>query len=382
MVLFSGVRSGRIVLGFCLLLLTACGDSSPIPIGLSVGWSGPAADMGREVRDGVSLAIEMVNAEGGIHGRPLELLVRDDGNTPESARQADRELIDAGAVVIIGHITSSQSLAAVDQANESKVLMLSPTTSTNKLSGQDDYFLRINESISNQSVAMAKHAFEKLGARNVAIVYDFSNRAFTEDYGNHFKKQFADLGGRISSELSYESSTDPAFLRLENELQKQPHDLVLILAPALDAARLSQQIRKLGDDALLMTSVWSTSSDLITTGGQSVEGLVSSSAFNRNSTNPEYVAFKQAFEKRFNYEANFAGVMSYEATSIIIDSMRNLGKGALNDERLSTLLRNEILRQSEFQGVQGLIVFDQYGDVQRKICIVEVRNGSFVALEE
>lgn len=368
---------------FLVLLLTACAEeSSPIPIGLSVGWSGPSADMGREARDGVSLAIEIVNSQGGVHGHQLELLVRDDGSTPESALQADRELIEAGVVVIIGHLLSAMSMATVPQVNEEKVLMLSPTTSTSQLSGLDDYFLRINESVSNESTAMASYAYETLGSRNVIIVYNLSNRAFTEDYGSHFKQQFLKMGGAVSAELTYESNSDLDFMRLDNEVLKYSHDLVLMLGPALEVARLSQQLRKKGDQTRFMTSVWATSSDLITTGGKAVEGLVTSSAFNRNNDDDDYVAFRHAFVKRFHYEPNFSAVMAYESMNIIIQVMHNIGGDALQDDQVSSLLRQEILARKEFHGVQGPIVFDKHGDVKRKICIVEVRDGAFVAMDQ
>ncbi|WP_426416644.1 ABC transporter substrate-binding protein [Aestuariirhabdus sp. LZHN29] len=376
----TGLAKGVALLGAGLLI--GCSDPVPLKLGVSVGLTGPAADLGREARDGVMLGVEQVNADGGVHGRQLELLVRDDGNTPELALKADRELIDAGVVAIVGHVTSAMSVAAIEQINDSKLLMVSPTTSTSQLTGKNDYFLRVYEVTRDESIAMANYAFDILGTRDVAIVYDFSNRAFTEDWGDHFKAQFTERGGEVSFEAQYTTSNSPEFKELGAGVQAKKHDLVLILAPALDAARLCQQLRKQGYMGNIMTSAWSTTSDLISHGGNAVEGVISPSAFDRGSDHSRFTAFREAFVSRFGYEPGFAGTMAHEAGDVVIRTLQTMDKSTLDSPYLSEKLRDEILKQSRFEGLQGPIVFDAFGEVDRTNFLIQVRNGQFVTVDD
>lgn len=138
----SPFRPIPVIMLFLLsLALSACSsDSSPIIIGLSGQLTGELADLGVPSRNGAELAIEAVNAAGGINGRKLKLIAKDDGNTPERALQVDQELVAAGAVAVIGHMTSSQTMAVMPFFNENRVVLLSPTASTPILTRKQDYF--------------------------------------------------------------------------------------------------------------------------------------------------------------------------------------------------------------------------------------------------
>lgn len=127
----SSIRPIPVLMIFLLLLaLSACSDSSPILIGFSGQLTGKIADIGVPARNGVQLAVETINAAGGINGRKLKLIIKDDGNTPEQAIRVDQELINAGVIAVIGHFTSTQTMAALPLFNKNKVVLLSPTTST------------------------------------------------------------------------------------------------------------------------------------------------------------------------------------------------------------------------------------------------------------
>ena len=117
-----------------------CSGKKAIRIGFVAQLTGVQAELGVQERNGVQLAMEKINAKGGIGGRPVELVVRDDLGTPEGARAADRDLIEAGVVAIIGHATSGQTMVGLSVTNPARVVMLSPTATTPELSGLDDFF--------------------------------------------------------------------------------------------------------------------------------------------------------------------------------------------------------------------------------------------------
>ena len=115
--------------------LTGCDNNKPIKVGFVGGLTGRLSDLGIAGRNGVIMAIEEINKAGGINKRPIELITKDDKQDPEVAVNVDKELIDEGVVAIIGHMTSAMSIAALPLINKKQILMISPTTSTNKLFG-------------------------------------------------------------------------------------------------------------------------------------------------------------------------------------------------------------------------------------------------------
>ena len=99
----------------------------PIRVGFVAGLTGRHYGLGVSCRNGAQLAVEEINASGGVAGRPLELLVKDDAQDPEIAKRAVRELIRDRVVAILGHSTSSMAEATLAIADEEHVLMMSPT---------------------------------------------------------------------------------------------------------------------------------------------------------------------------------------------------------------------------------------------------------------
>lgn len=179
-----------------MILMTAlggCENKKPIKVGFVGCLTGRLSDLGTAGRNGAILAVEQINEAGGINGRPVELIVKDDKQDPEVAVQVDQELIEEGVAAIIGHMTSAMSMVAVPLMNKEKMLMISPTTSTNKLTGIDDYFLRITPPSKIQTDHLAGHAFNVMELRKMAGVYDLSNRAFAEGAYNNFKSEFENI---------------------------------------------------------------------------------------------------------------------------------------------------------------------------------------------
>lgn len=121
---------------FCILM-QGCFKKKPVKIGFIGGLTGRVADLGTSGRDGVLLAVEEQNGKGGINGSPIELIIKNDRHDAETAKKVAMKLIDEGVTAVIGNMTSSMSVVTVPLINEHKVLMISPTTSTNSLTGQD-----------------------------------------------------------------------------------------------------------------------------------------------------------------------------------------------------------------------------------------------------
>lgn len=367
----------RVLLAFVLVIaaigvFSSCKDSSPIKIGFVAGTTGKVADLGVGGRNGVMLAVEQRNAKGGVNGRPIELVIRDDEQNPDTAKKVISELVAQNIEAVIGPMTSSMAMAMVPVVNSSKTILLSPTVTTKDLAGQDDNFLRV---ISTTAMYAEKNATYqiRLGRRRVSAIYDIGNKSYTESWLNDFRSVFEKLGGKVVSVSQFKSGDNTRFAISATEILSSKPDLVLILANSVDAGMLCQQMRKQDLRVPIVLSEWASTEGLIDLGGSAVEGITIAQFLNRSDTSRKFQEFRSAYAKRFGKEPGFAGMAGYDSALVLMEA---LGKRPANQT-----LKETIIRTGTFNGVQQPITIDKFGDASRSTYIATIKNGKFVAME-
>ncbi len=363
------IRLGVMLVAF----LIGCAPPEPIRIGFVGGTSGRVADLGIAGRNGAQLAVELRNRAGGVAGRAVELLIRDNEQNPDLAERVTRDLIAQGVVAIIGPMTSAMAMRMVPIANEAQLVLLSPGATTNALSGQDDYFFRVISATRQFARKNALYQRNIQHLQRIAVAYDLSNKAYTESWLGDFRDAFTGNGGEIVKTLSFESGSDTAFLQIARDLLADPVDGVVIIANSMDAALLCQQIRKLDSRVPIAVSEWGATERLMELGGKAVEGVTTAQFFDRNSTAPAYQAFYQAYRDRFGQEPGFSGVAGFDAANVVLD--------ALTQRQSGQSLKQTLLAIRRFAGVQNPVIFDDFGDAKRDTFITVVRGGQFVVAE-
>ncbi len=354
-------------------LLQSCKPAEPVKIGYAGGLTGRVASLGIAGRDGVILAVEEINRAGGINGRPVSLIIKDDKQDAATARLVVKELLSENVAAIIGHMTSSMSSVTVPIINEGKVLMLSPTTSTNSLTGQDDYFFRVYPASATAATRMARHVFESMNISKMVVIYDTGNLSYTESLYIHFKNAYESLGGKIVSAITYKSGPDIQFMQLAEQIITNNPEGLFILANAMDTAMLCQQLSKINSLPPVVTGEWSATQDILEFGGKSVEGIRFYHTFNKNYTGNDFLKFRAAFKKRFGAEAGFAASHAYDATRVIIEALKK------NED--TARLKETILNIGTFAGLQGKLVFDSYGDVEKSHFLMTIHDNRFQTLQ-
>ena len=361
---------------FCIsatFFITACAPEPPVLLGYVGGLSGRVADLGISGRNGATLAVENINSAGGVNGRKVKLVVMDDKQDGEVAKQVVKELIDQGVAAIIGHMTSSMSMQTVPIVNEKKVVMVSPTTTTTYLSGKDDYFFRVSNTTKSYATIMARYLYDILDVRNVAVVYDLKNKAYTESWMQDFRKEFEKSGGRIATAVTFISGPDTHLYDVAMQALLPGVEAMVISASAMDAAMICQQVKKIGKNIPIAASEWAATEKLLELGGAAVENVIVSQFFDRNSTDKVYVKFREAYRKRFGNEPGFASVNAYDAVNIVLEAIKKQKTGNLSKETLQKL--------NQYNGVQGVVTIDRYGDADRKTFLSVVKNNEFVVVD-
>lgn len=351
-----------------LIAGAGCENEKAITIGFVGGLTGRVADMGIAGRDGTQLAIEQANARGGVNGRTLQLLVRDDRQERSAARKAVEDLVARNCAVIIGHMTSEMSLEGAAVAQRAKTVMISPTTSTDRLSGRDDYFFRLYPSIQAVATRLAAHAAKELGYREVTVVYDRGNAAYTRCFLRCFRDELARQGGAVAAR-PFISGDDFSFYELAENIAASGGDALLILANAMDTAMLCQQLRKIRSNLPILASEWSMTEEILAFGGKAVEGVTFLHSFDPGHRQPQYLQFRRDFRERFGYDPDFAALHAYDATRLAL--------AALNRNPDPRELHDTLLTMGSFAGTQCLYRFDEFGDVDRDFHLLTIRDGSF-----
>ncbi len=356
------------------LAIMGCKSRDPIRVGFVAGTSGRVADLGISGRDAAQLVVEQCNQNGGIGGRPIQLIVKDDRQDPDTARQVVKELIDDGVVAMIGPMTSDMAVAVTPLLNVARLVTVSPTATTQALSGKDDYFFRVTSTAFEYATKSARYQFNHAGARRVAAVYDRGNRSFCEDWLTNFKKVFTALGGEIVASVNFRSDEPPTFLEIARSLLASQPDSVIIIANSMDSALLCHQIRKIDTETPIMLADWGATERLLELGGKAVEGVTVVQTFDRNSKTPRYQAFRQTYIERYQREPGFPGVHTHDAVQVVLTTLRAQKQGEGFKETLLSI--------KQFDGLQSSFSLDQFGDTVRGYETISiVRDNRFVVLE-
>jgi len=357
---------------FCILG-SGCQNDTPIKVGFIAGTSGRVTDMGMSGRDAVQMAVEQCNNNGGINGRRIELICKDDQQDPEVARRSVQELIDDGVVAIIGPMTSDMGMAITPLLDKYQIPAVSPTVSTQYLSGRDDFFFRVTSTTLVHATRSAAYHVKATDIRRIAAAYDVNNRSFSENWLQTFKKFFTAHGGELVAEIAFDSQQKKSFTEISRELLSHEADGILIIANSMDSAMLCQQIRKIDTAIPISLADWGASERLLELGGKSVEGVMVIQTFDRSHPGERYQAFREAYFNRFKREPGFAGVYAYDATQVVLT--------ALGKQKKNRNLKETILALRQFEGLQNYFSFDRFGDVTRSTSISVVRNQKFQVVE-
>lgn len=360
-------------LGICvilsMMLVTGCGRHAPIKIGFAGTMVGGFSCASINGRNGIQLAVEEINHRGGIHGRPVELVMKDDRFDPEIALEIDREFKQDGVVAVIGHMTSNISKWVLPEINRMKLLVISPTASSSQLAGKDDYLIRLHPSSIKASELLAESLGKVMRHRSVAVAYDLRNQEYTEDWLETFEKTFTSYGGRIAAIFPFSSGLSFNYHQSAKQLLNSRADAVVIIAHSKDTAMFSQQIRKYDPMIPLYASDSAFTGELVQYGGPAVDKLMVPTLFYDEHTSSGYARFKTAYRRRFGTEPTLAAVLGYESAQLIFQGL------AKTKRYNSESLRKTILETKQFQGLHGTYIIDGFGDAVRNYDLVMIRDN-------
>ena len=342
---------------------SASGDT--IKIGTIQPISGKLSLYGTQTRDAIQMAVDEINEKGGVLGKKLVLVVKDDEANPEKTLNAFTKLASSDNIVgLVGALTSNCTLAITKQAQQRKIVMITPSSTNDTVTDAGDYIFRACYNDSFQGTVVAKFAQTDLKAKTAAILYDVTND-YSKGLMENFKKTFTENGGTVVSEESYSSGDKDFKAQLTNIKGKNPDVLFLpdyystisLIAPQVKSAGIT--VPMLGADG--WDEATSTSDD-------SVIGSYYSNHYATDANDKEVKDFVDKFKAKYDATPNALAALGYDAAYILANAIEKAG--STDSEKIK-----DAMMQTDGKFVTGNIKFNEKRNPVKSAVMVKIEKG-------
>jgi branched-chain amino acid transport system substrate-binding protein len=371
---------GLVAMGAMAVVLNGCNkkssaDSSEILIGEFGAMTGATATFGQSTDKGITMAVQEINAAGGVLGKQVKMVSEDDQGNPEEAQTVVTKLINKDRVsAILGEVASSNSLAAAPVCQQSGIPMVTPASTNPKVTQVGNYIFRICFIDPFQGKVMAKFAFNSLKVKKVAILRDI-NSDYSVGLANFFKQNFEAMGGEITSDESY-SQNDKDFSAQLTSIKSKNPEAVFVPGYYTEVGLIARQARTLGISVPLLGGDGWDSDKLWEIGGDALNGCFFSNHYSVDDPSPAIQNFVTAFKAKYNGETPDAmSALGYDVAKVLIDAIRRANSDNPDSIRMA------LSTTKDFAGVTGTITLDSNRDAVKPAVVLEVKDGKFAFKE-
>ena len=346
------------------MMFTGCSKktSDTIKIGGIFPLSGSVAVYGTECRNGVEMAINEINAAGGVNGKMLELIAEDDEGSPEKSVNAYKKLVTKdNCSIIIGSLTSGCTAAISSLAQAQKVLLIAPAATQTDITEAGDYVFRACFIDPFQGTVGGKFALEDLGAKNAAVLYDVQNDYSIGLYEN-FKIAFEQGGGKVVAAESY-STGDKDFNAQLTKIKTTNPDVVYLPDYYGTVALIAKQLRAQGINAPIVgADGWD---GIIDNAGDEVLNGFYSNHYAADSTDGKVVTFVNSYKGKYGSTPVSFAALGYDCVYLLKDAM-----GAAKSAD-STTLKDQLMKTNGAY-VTGNLTFDAKRNPVKSAVMLEI----------
>lgn len=341
-----------------------------IKIGVVVPNSGATATFGQENVNGVKLAMEKIKKNS---KQKVTLVIEDDKSEAIEATNAIRKLLNVDKVsVVIGEVTSSNTLAMAPIAQENKIPLFSPAATNVKVTQIGNFISRACFTDDFQGVVMAKFALDTLKKKKGLILIDNSND-YSKGLASAFKTEFLKNGGKLATEenLTYVQK-DTDFQSLLRKVKRANPDVIFLPGYYQEVGLIIKQARALGITAPFLGGDGWDSPKLFEIAGSSIKGNYISSHFAPDDKDPKVQAFVRDYEKTYKVKPGAMAALGYDAIGIIVDAIGRAKTTKSEDINVA------ILATRNYPGVTGSITIDENRNSRKAAVVLETTENAFV----
>jgi branched-chain amino acid transport system substrate-binding protein len=364
-------RSIAAALAALTVLTAASLAQETIKIGEYASLTGKEAAFGTSSHNGTQLAIEEINAAGGVLGRKLELITEDDQSKQGESATIAKKLISRDKVVgILGEVASMRSLEAAPICQAYKTPMISPSSTNPKVTQIGSYIFRVCFIDPFQGTVMAKFAKDTLKLHRVGLLTSVSS-AYSVGLAKYFKERFLADGGEIVIEQKF-TEGDKDFNAQLTAIKAAGVEGIFVPGYYTEAALISKQARELEMTIPLFGGDGWEAPELIEIGGTAVEGCYYSTHYSPQVDSPKVKAFVAKFQARYDGKTPDAmAALGYDSAGVMADAIRRAGSTE------GPAVRDAIAATNGYQGVTGTTTMDKDRNPTKSAVVIEVKDGQF-----
>jgi branched-chain amino acid transport system substrate-binding protein len=359
-------------IGFLAALLAvtaACAqDQGTVKVGVIQPLTGSVAYNGTTAVNGARLALDEINARGGVLGRKVELVVEDGQCRPANSVSAAEKLIQRDKVVaILGAFCSSATLAVMPVAQSSKIPLITGVSSAPSLTEKGNpWFFRATETDALLAKSFSEILVNQLKLKKVAYI------GVNDDFGRgsveEFEKRMAALGATTVMKDYFEHGT-PDFYTLLTKLKASGADGAFVAAETQDGSTFVKQEAELGlNTRIFGVGSWATA-DFMQLAGPAANGIYAAVPYASTMKTPKNEAFVKAYEERYKLSPGKYSAALYNALSILVGAIARAN--SLDADRI-----REALHETNYEGPNGHFQFDTKGQATGfTVVLVQIQNG-------
>jgi branched-chain amino acid transport system substrate-binding protein len=365
------------------LILSGCnkptsapgGGGDTIKVGEYASLTGKDATFGISSHEGTLLAVEEINAAGGVLGKKLELLTEDTQcKAGEPATVVNKLITRDNVVAVLGEVASSRSLEAAPICQANKIPMISPSSTNPDVTKTGDYIFRVCFIDPFQGTVMANFATKTLKAKKVAVLTDVKSD-YSKGLAKFFKERFLANGGEIPIELDYNGG-DKDFKAQLTAIKAANPDGVFVPGYYTECALISVQAKQLGLNVPLFGGDGWESSVLFEIGGDAVNGNYLSTHYSPQAGSEMSKNFVENYKRRWNGKTPDAlAACGYDSALILADALKRAGTTD------GPKLRDAIAGTKNFPAVTGTITINENRDATKSAVILQIKDGKYQYLE-
>lgn len=345
------------------LTVVGCNSkSASVKIGSIGPLSGQYAVYGSDCKNGIELAVQEINAAGGINGQPFEVIYEDDEGNNEKSVSAYKKLVTKdGVKLIIGSLTSGCTQAIAPLAQAQKVVLIAPAATAPAITETGDFIFRTCFIDPFQGTVGGKFAVQELGSKKAGILYDAGND-YSVGLMENFEKEFVAGGGKIVAKESYQGGDKDFNAQLTKIKNAQP-DVVYLPEYYTDVALIARQLRAQGiNTPIVGADGWD---GLTENAGTEVLNGFYSNHYASDSTDEKVQTFVKSYTEKYNLAPTSFAALGYDSVYMLKDAVLNAG--GTGSEEIRAALEN-----TSGDYVTGHLTFDEKHNPVKSAVIVEL----------
>lgn len=377
-----------VAIGLFTLAMSGCNkpatgsdnQNEPIKVGEYASLTGDTATFGISSHEGTLLAIEEINAAGGVLGRQIQLITEDTRSKPGEPATVVNKLIARDKVIaVLGEVASSRSLEAAPICQQNRIPMISPSSTNPDVTKTGDYIFRASFIDPFQGTVMANFATKTLKMKRVAVFTDVKSD-YSKGLAKFFKERWLANGGEIVVELDYNGG-DKDFKAQITAIKAANPEGVFVPGYYTECALISVQAKQLGLKVPLFGGDGWESHVLFEIGGDAVNGNYLSTHYSPEVGSEMSRKFVENYQKRWKTSdgkpktPDALAACGYDSALILADAIKRAGTTD------GPKLRDAIAATKDFPAVTGTITLDASRDAIKSAVILKIAGGKYEYLE-